>query len=409
MVSKVEEDRVASVLIRDVHVLDGRGLREGRQDVEIRDGRLHDVRPHRQGDPAQGIPAFDGEGMHLLPGLIDLHVHLVWDGSPDPVDQLRNESKEQTLLRAVRHARETIQAGITTVRDLGSVDDLAVDLSRAVKRGDIVGPRIVPSGRTIIMTGGHDPFWGLMVDGPQEALKAARRQVYRGAGVIKLSATGGVYGRTEGESATHTELNPDEIRAVTREAHKLGVPVAAHAIGRDGIRNCVEAGVDTIEHGQQLTSDLAEQMAAYGGALVPTLFVYRQIAERPEIPEYARAKAKAILPEHEDAINAARSAGVPIGAGSDAGSPLTPHGSLIDELMALASAGFTPLEALSCATDGAARILGLDDEVGSIEPGCVADLILVPSDPLEDLRSLLNVRTVWKDGPLAYRADAGGA
>ena len=223
---------MASALIKDVRVLDGRGLREGRQDVEIRDGRLQDVRPHRQGEPAPGTPAFDGEGMHLLPGLIDLHVHLVWDGSPDPVDQLRNESKEQTLLRAVRHSRETIQAGITTVRDLGSVDDLAVDLSRAVERGDILGPRIVPSGRTIIMTGGHDPFWGLMVDGPQEALKAARRQIYRGAGVIKLSATGGVYGRTEGESATHTELNLDEIRAVTREAHKLGVPVVLYRMLR---------------------------------------------------------------------------------------------------------------------------------------------------------------------------------
>jgi imidazolonepropionase-like amidohydrolase len=319
-------------LIRDVRVLDGRGLREGRQDVEIRDGRLHDVRVHRQADPGPDIPAFDGEGMYLLPGLIDLHVHLVWDGGPDSVEQLRKESKEQTLLRTVRHARETLGTGVTTVRDLGSVDDLAIDLSRAVKLGDVVGPRIVPSGRTIIMTGGHDPFWGIMVDGPHEALKAARRQIYKGAGVIKLSATGGVYGRKEGESATHTELNPDEICAVTREAHKLGVPVAAHAIGRDGIRNCAEARVDTIEHGQQLTPDLADELAAYGGSLVPTLFVYRRIAEMPEIPEYARAKAKALLPEHGGAIEAARSAGVPIGAGSDAGSPLTPHGSLIDEV-----------------------------------------------------------------------------
>lgn len=397
---------MASALIRDVRVLDGRGLREGRQDVEIRDGRLHDVRPHRQAAPAPDIPAFDGEGMYLLPGLIDLHVHLVWDGSPDPVEQLRKESTERTLLRAVRHARETLEAGITTVRDLGSIDDLAVDLSRAVERGDVVGPRIVPSGRTIIMTGGHDPFWGIMVDGPQEALKAARHQIYRGAGVIKVSATGGVYGRTEGESATHTELYPDEICAVTREAHKLGVPVAAHAIGREGIRNCVKAGVDTIEHGQQLTPDLAAELAAYGGSLVPTLFVYRQIAERPEIPEYARAKAKALLSEHKGAIEAARSADVPIGAGSDAGSPLTPHGSLIDELLAFADAGFTPLEALRCATDRAARILGLGDKVGSIEPGHLADLMLVSDDPLEDVRSLRNAQHIWKEGQLIYRADA---
>jgi imidazolonepropionase-like amidohydrolase len=168
----------------------------------------------------------------------------------------------------------------------------------------------------------------------------------------------------------------------------------------------VKAGVDTIEHGQQLTPDLAAELAAYGGSLVPTLFVYRQIAERPEIPEYARAKAKALLSEHKGAIEAARSADVPIGAGSDAGSPLTPHGSLIDELLAFADAGFTPLEALRCATDRAARILGLGDKVGSIEPGHLADLMLVSDDPLEDVRSLRNAQHIWKEGQLMYRADA---
>jgi imidazolonepropionase-like amidohydrolase len=215
-----------------------------------------------------------------------------------------------------------------------------------------------------------------------------------------VSATGGVYGRTEGESATHTELNPDEINAITGEAHKLGVPVAAHAIGRDGIRNCVRAGVDTIEHGQQLTPDLASKLAGYDGALVPTLFVYKQIAERPEIPEYARVKAKAILGEHREAIQAARSAGVRIGAGSDAGSPMTPHGSLIDELVSLADAGLTPLEALQSATHEAARILGMEGEVGNIEPGLNADLITVPRDPLQDLGYLRDVRAVWARGRL---------
>jgi imidazolonepropionase-like amidohydrolase len=397
------KDTVASALIKNVRLLDGRGPVEGRRDIEIREGLLRDIRAHRQGAPVTDIPVLDGRGMYLLPGLIDLHVHLVWDGSPNPVEQLCKESTEQTLLRAIRHARETLEAGITTVRDLGSVDDLAIDLSRAVERSDIVGPHIVPSGQTIIMTGGHDPFWGIMVDGPQEALKATRRQIYRGADVIKLSATGGVYGRTEGESVTHTELNSDEISTVTSEAHKLGVPVAAHAIGHDGIRNCVEAEVDTIEHGQQLTPALANKLATYGGALVPTLFVYRQIAQRPEVPEYARVKAKAIIKEHKRAIEAARAARVRIGAGSDAGSPLTPHGSLIDELMALADTGFSPLEALRCATCEAARIIGLDSKVGSIEPGFVADLILVPQNPLEDIGCLKDVRAACIGGAVGIQ------
>jgi imidazolonepropionase-like amidohydrolase len=399
---------VVSTLIRNVRLLDSRGCAEDQKDVEIRDGRLHDVRPHWQADPTPDIPAFDGGGMYLLPGLIDLHVHLVWDGSPDPVDKLRKESTERTLLRAVRHARETLEAGITTVRDLGSVNDLALDLAHAVECGDVVGPRIVPSGQTIIMTGGHDPFWGIMVDGPREALKATRQQIYRGARVIKLSATGGVYGRAKGESVTHTELNPDEIGAVTGEAHKFGIPVAAHAIGRDGIKNCVEAEVDTIEHGQQLTPELAEELATYGGALIPTLFVYAQIARRPEIPEYARTKAKAIREQHRGAIEAAREAGVRIGAGSDAGSPLTPHGSLIDELLALVDEGLSPLEALRCATSEAARILGLDREVGIIEPGFVADLVLVAQDPLKDLGCLKDVRAVWTGGLLVHSRRAEG-
>jgi imidazolonepropionase-like amidohydrolase len=158
--------------------------------------------------------------------------------------------------------------------------------------------------------------------------------------------------------------------------------------------------VDTIEHGQQLTPDLASKLAGYDGALVPTLFVYKQIAERPEIPEYTRVKAKAILGEHREAIQAARWAGVRIGAGSDAGSPMTPHGSLIDELVSLADAGLTPLEVLQSATHEAARILGMEEEVGSIEPGLTADLIIVPRDPLQDLRYLRDVRAVWARGRL---------
>jgi imidazolonepropionase-like amidohydrolase len=164
----------------------------------------------------------------------------------------------------------------------------------------------------------------------------------------------------------------------------------------------VEAEVDTIAHGQQLTPTLANKPATYGGSLVPTPFVYRQITQRPEVPEYARVKAKAILEEHKRAIEAAGAVRVRIGAGSDAGSPLTPHGSLIDELMALADTGFSPLDALRCATCEAARIIGPNSEVGSIEPGFVADLILVPQNPLEDLGCLKDVRAAWIGGRLVY-------
>lgn len=379
-----------------------------RGEVEIKNGRIHSVRlrdakeaaPKPQDDRENSLARFDGHGAYLLPGLIDLHVHLVWDGSSDPVSPLLRERPEETLLRAVGHARETLYAGITTVRDLGSVHDLAIDLAAAVDRGHVPGPRIIASGRTIIMTGGHDPFWGIMADGEDEVRKATRRQAYRGAQVIKISATGGVYGRVQGEAVEDEELTQGEVRVVVEEAHRRGLPVAAHAIGRRGIENSVLAGVDTIEHGHQLTPELAGQLAEYGGALVPTLHVYRQIAEQPGIPAYAQEKARQIVEEHGEAVRLARDAGVLIGAGSDAGSPLTPHGALIDELLALVEAGLTPLEALASSTTVAAKILGRAGDLGRIEPGYMADLILVPENPLEDLIRLRQVSCIWKEGGL---------
>src|SRR5262249_45374031 len=156
--------------------------------------------------------------------------------------------------------------------------------AHAAADGVFLGPRIVASGQTLIMTGGHDPFWGIMVDGADEALKAVRRQVYAGAGVIKISATGGVYGRASGEDVGQAELTSEEIEVICREARRFGLKVAAHAIGEEGIANAVHGGIDTIEHGHFLTPELAAEMARRGTVLIPTLHVYRQIASMPGIP-----------------------------------------------------------------------------------------------------------------------------
>ncbi len=394
--------RSVNLNLRDVRLVDDDQERAGRWDVEIRDGRIHAVLPAPPSTLASDLPVVDAKGAYLLPGLIDLHVHLVWDGGQDPVATLERERREETLLRAVGHARQTLEAGITTVRDLGSVDDLVIDLAEAVERCHVVGPRIVASGRTIIMTGGHDPFWGIMADGPADVLKATRRQLYRGAAVIKVSATGGVYGRARGESVSDEELSYEELRIIVEEAHKRGIPVAAHAIGLSGIRNAVQAGVDTIEHGHQLTLELARELAGRDGTMVPTLFVYQQIAEQAGIPAYAQTKAKAIVDEHRRAVRLAQEAGLRIGAGSDAGSPLTPHGALIDELLALVDAGMSPGDALRAATQDAARILGLGHELGRVEPGYLADLVLVPENPLVDLGRLRSVSSVWQEGHLVF-------
>lgn len=385
-----------SLLLQNVRVLDDRG-ELGRKDIEIRQGRFHRVLPVSTSREASPLRVIDGEGAYALPGLIDLHVHLVWDGSQDPVEALRRERREETLLRAVRNARQTLDAGITTVRDLGSIEDMAIYLSSAVERGYIAGPRIFASGRTIVMSGGHDAFWGITADGADEILKATRCQISRGAKVIKTCATGGVYGR-EGESMLDEELSYGEMRVMVDEAHRRRIPVAAHAIAQKGIANAVAAGVDTIEHGHQLSQSLAREFAARNGTLVPTLFVYRQIAKQPGIPEYAQEKAEAILGDHEQSVRLARMVGLRIGAGTDAGSPLTPHGSIVDELLSLVDAGLSPIEALKSVTYDAAMALGRGCDLGRIEPGYFADFILVPENPLSDLRRLKAPLSVWKEG-----------
>jgi imidazolonepropionase-like amidohydrolase len=397
------------IVLNNVAVFDGTGTAaRPRMRVEIAHGRIAEVGPARPADAERGDhEVIDLAGATLLPGLIDLHLHLVWDGSVDPVATNERDGVQLTVVKAVEHARRTLASGITTVRDVGSIEDIAITLARACARGFVAGPRIIASGQTLIMTGGHDPFWGIMVDGADEAVKAVRRQVYAEAGVIKLSATGGVYGRTSGEDVGQAELSQGEIEVICREAHRFGLKVAAHAIGEEGIANAVHGGIDTIEHGHFVTAELAAEMASRGTALVPTLFVYRQIASMPGIPAYAQEKAKAIVERHRLALRHAREAGVLIGAGTDAGSPLTPHPSLVEELLCLVDAGLTPAEALRSATGDAARILGLDQEIGTVEPGKAADLVAVDGNPASDLALLRDVRLVVKDGSVVRHLPAG--
>lgn len=400
---------MVNLILNNVTLFDGTGAPPRPQmRVEVEGNRITVVGPALSpGRRPEGANLIDLDGAFLLPGLIDLHVHLVWSGGTDPVKTTREDGHDMTLIRAVENARRSLMAGITTVRDLGSMNDMALTVAKAVDRGVVPGPRIIASGQTLIMTGGHDPFWGLMVDGPAEVLKGVRRQIYAGARVIKLCATGGVYGRTEGEEVGHVELNRDEIEVACREAHKFGLRTAAHAIGEEGIANAVYGGIDSIEHGHYLTPVLAAEMARRGTALVPTLFVYRQIATHPSIPEYARVKARAIVERHQEAVRLARAAGVRIGAGSDAGSPQTPHPSLVEELECLMETGLTPTEALVAATGGAAEVLGMGDRIGTIAPGKLADMVVVRGNPLADVGCLRQVELVVKDGRVVHGVSTG--
>ena len=388
--------------IQNIHVLDGKNVLEGLYDVFIQNHRISKICVH---DPASGgceEEILDAAGRWLLPGLIDLHVHLTWNGKEDPAADITHSTREENMLETVSNALKYLKHGITSVRDLGSPDDAALHVGKAIEKGQIAGPRIFATGMSLIMTGGHDPFHGLSVDGPWEALKGVRTQVKKGAKVIKISATGGVYGRESGESVDDTELRQEEVDMIIDEAHRRKVPVTAHAIGEKGIRACLAAGIDCIEHGHFIQPDMARQMAEQNTALVPTLYVYRNLAQNPDIPAYARKKSLEVVQQHSKAANCACREGVLIGTGSDAGSPNTPHPSLLEEILAMEQAGFSRIDVLRAATSNAAKILGMNGKLGTVSEDAFADLLIIDGNPAEDLQALKVPYAVIADGRLYY-------
>ena len=364
--------------------------------VAVRDGDVVDVAAEKPGGAA-----VERTAETIVPGLCDMHVHLVWDGSGDPVATLREESEQETTLRAVHNAREQLRGGVTTVRDVGSVDDIAIAVSRAVADGWVDGPRTYASGRTIIISGGHDPFWGIESDGPPACRQAVRKLRSAGADLIKVSATGGVYGQAVGENPGASELSLAELTAIVEEAHRFDMAVAAHAVGREGITNAIEAGVDTVEHGNQLDDELIGTLAASGATYDPTLYVYARIAAGGdgEVPRYAQENAQRVYEQHAEAFRSSLETGTRLLAGSDAGSPDVPHPGLHLELGQMVSEGMAPAAALEAATLSAAEELGRP-ELGVVEAGTTADLVCFDADPRADVSAVADPAHVVKDGAL---------
>ncbi len=383
-------------LISGATVLYGKELNELQNHVVwIKDKQIFKVL--RESEVNVGdLPTYHYPGLYLLPGLVDHHVHVMWDGSEDPVATHEKEGYEQMIIRAVANCQEYIKQGITTIRDLGSINDIALHTAKAINRGLVHGPRLIASGRTLTMTGGHDPFWGRFCDGTEESLKATREQIFKGAKVIKVSATGGVYGREEGEEVDHVELTYEELKTICEEAHRFDLKVASHAIGRQGILNSIKAGVDTIEHGHFLDEKMVTEMIEHQISWIPTLYIYQQIAREENIPLYAREKAEKVIARHEEAFKSFFNSGVRIGAGSDAGACNTPHPSLIEELETMEHFVSNNKEVLKTATTNAGEILGLN--IGQIKEGYEADFIILKQSPLKELSALRNVSAVYRSG-----------
>lgn len=363
--------------------------------VAVTDGEIKGVYENKPGEAA---------AVHnvrlVTPGLIDMHVHLVWDGSSNPVATLRGESEQELTLRAVENATAQLLGGVTTVRDLGSVADIAITLAHAIRAGRIDGLRLYASGRTVIISGGHDPFWGIESDGTPACRKTVRGLRAAGADLIKVSATGGVYGQAVGEKPGVSELSLEELSAIVDEAARFDLPVAAHAVGREGIANAIEAGVDTVEHGNQMSDASLSALEERNIAYAPTLFVYQTIAENDtEVPRYARENARGIVDTHRSVASAATESDVRILTGSDAGSPNVPHPSLHRELADLVRVGADESSALEAATLTAARELGRP-ELGTIGEGTPADLVGFDDDPLEEIAATGSPAVVIRDGSI---------
>ncbi|WP_106400600.1 metal-dependent hydrolase family protein [Actinocorallia populi] len=355
--------------------------------------------------------------MTLLPGLMDMEINLLIGGPdtpsglPKPMHGVQDDPVYRTL-RATANARTTLLAGFTTVRNLGLMVKtggylLDVDLGRAIDEGYAEGPRIVAAGHAITPTGGHlDPTMfqklapGIMplsveegiANGVPEVRKAVRYQIKHGAGVIKISASGGVM--SHGTAAGAQQYSDDELAAIVDEAHRAGIRVAAHAHGDAGIRACVRAGVDCIEHGSLATDDTLKMMVDHGTFLVPTSYLSEGL-DVSNAPPALRRKAEALFPRARATLGKAIAAGVKIACGTDA--PAIPHGHNAKELWALVDRGMTPMQAIQAATVVSADLLGVDDR-GRLAEGLLADIIAVPGDPAGDITLLQDVRFVMKDG-----------
>ena len=401
-----------AVLIRAGKLID---VRSGRvltdQAILIEGDRIKQVGPAQSIQAPAGARVIDLSNATVLPGLIDCHTHLTFDPSHSGYSSLGISTPREALYGA-KNARLTLEAGFTTVRNVGANGYSDIALRDAINAGDIPGPRIDASGPLIGVTGGHcdesllAPEFHHKGDGVADgvpALMAKTREIAKyGADCIKICATGGVL--SKGDSPEATQFSDEEIRAVVTEAHRLGRKVAAHAHGAAGIKQAVLAGVDSVEHGSFIDDEGIRLMKEKGVYLVPTLYLgdwFMENYRRIGVPEFMVEKARVVMPAARQNIARAFKAGVKVAFGTDAA--VYPHGLNGREFAVMVKLGMTPMQSIQAATVNAADLLGWSDRVGSIEAGRFADLIGVTGDPTADVTVLEHVTFVMKGGQVVVK------
>lgn len=376
---------------------------EGNKIVLIDDGYL-----------APGIEddLIDARKQTIMPGLMDMHTHLSGEFNKQSYVEGFKQNPADYAFKSVGFANKTLMAGFTTVRDLGDSYNVTVSLKNAINQGLIVGPRVFTAAKSIATTGGHaDPTNGYaatiigdpgpkegVINSPSDAYKAVRQRYKDGADLIKITATGGVL--SVAKNGQNPQFTQEEANAIVKAAKDYEMTVAVHAHGAEGMERAIRAGVDSIEHGTYMTKKIMKLMKKQGTYFVPTISAGKFVAEKAAIPDFypeiVRPKAAKIGPKIQDTFKRAYEYGVNIAFGTDAG--VFPHGDNWKEFIYMTEVGMEPMEAIQSATMNTAKLLKIDDQLGSIEKGKLADIIAVDGDPTRDIHVMSMVSLVMKDG-----------
>ncbi|MFK8013113.1 MAG: amidohydrolase family protein [Marinicellaceae bacterium] len=359
----------------------------------------------------------DFSKQYCLPGLIDMHTHLSFEYSKNRYSDKYQLNEADYAFDSVLYAKRTLEAGFTTVRDLGDVFNVTIALKKAINKGTIQGPRIFTVGKSLATTGGHaDPSNGYrqgllpnpgpkngVVNGVAEAAQAVRQRYQDGADLIKITATGGVL--SQASSGDNAQFNEQELESIVATASDYGFKVAAHAHGKEGMKRAIIAGVASIEHGTYSDNEIIDLMKKHGTYLVPTLIAGEWVTQKSQIkdffPEVVAKKAATIGPLIAQSFENAHKAGVNIAFGTDSG--VSAHGDNGKEFALMVMSGMSEIEAIQSATVNAALLLGQDKKLGSIEKGKLADLIVVSKNPLLEIEVLEEIQTVIKAGIIEFQ------
>ncbi len=356
--------------------------------------------------PDSDAQVLDMSGKYLIPGIMDAHVHLVWDGtSPDPMGDTVRDGNYICFARGAAGAMDSLRAGVTTVRDVGSNDDAAIPLASAINRGILLGCHVIPAGSAIQGSYGHCPMIGCIANTEAQLIERIKR--LKGYHIemqippvhwAKIMASGGAAGL---EDVGPCMYSPRELEALSYEVHRLNMKVAAHALSYDAISKCVDAGIDTIEHGAEMTDEILKKMKENGQCWVPTLAVYKSLAESEGIiADVIVKKARTVVENQKRSFQKALELGTKIILGSDAGSAnFGPHPSAFLEMFAMKEYGMTPIDVIRSATIHAATELGIEKDRGSLEVEKLADIVVLDKNPLSDLHAFTdNLHCVYKEG-----------